>query len=1064
MDSATWRVLKDNRIARAITHRGCRAGTLKQRSIRTVTAFGKYSPNFGSNIYHLQAQYDFKIRFSGAITPSWNMQIPLTAPPWEFQQSNLITIERAPMIPSFKPSLAIHFSLLNTRSLKNKAALLHEYIVDHKVDIMALTETWLSPGDNDKIEINETTPVGYVFKHVPRNTRGGGVAVVHRKSFDLKSNVINKFKSFEYMDITLKSSSKSIRIIVLYRPPPSGANGSTDSTFYGEFTTLLEELTPDCGSGNVLLAGDFNFHVDDANNAPAKRFLNLISSFDYTNHVQEATHKKNHTLDLLLTRSGDKIVVNTNVVDPSISDHFVVNCKLLLAKPSSTIKQVKCRNLNSIDLHCLCNDIKNSGIMETSSASLKDFAEHYERTLSGLLDTHAPVKKKMKMLRPVTPWFTTEIQKQKITRRRLERRWRNTRLTVHKQLYTEQCVVVNKLIHAAKTRYYADMIADCGSDQRELFKKVEKLFQGTVERQYPSCASSEELANKFADYFDNKINVIRDALQTKSSNVVNPLPDSISPYSQVKLESFTPTNVEELSKLTRKIAKKSCILDPIPAKIVKECLSDLLPIITKMVNISLDTATVPENLKCAVLDPRLKKESLSTDEYSSFRPISNLKFVSKCIEKVVAAQICHHITSNNMGEPLQSAYKTNHSTETALIKVQNDILRAIDDGNSVILLLLDISAAFDTIDHEILLYRLCSRYGITGKAYEWFKSYLTGRTFTVQVAGGQSSERALLSGVPQGSILGPILFSMYLAPLGELMRSQGIKYHLYADDTQLYVTFKSSDPGDLETAKSKIEICVRDVDKWMTCNRLKLNSDKTEVVILSARHRPSPCLQSLVVCDDAIRPSSKARNIGVMMDSSLFMEEHVTNVCKSGFFHLRKISKIRKYLSFKSAETLVHALVTSRLDFGNALLFGLPDNLLERIQKVQNAAARIVTLTRKRDHITPVLFKLHWLPIKERIIYKILLTTYKALNGLAPPYISELLDIYAPKRNLRSLSDKKLVVPRYKLCSYGYRSFSVSAPFLWNSLPQDIRLCETLDCFKNKLKTHLFRHAYASFL
>ena len=198
--------------------------------------------------------------------------------------------------------------------------------------------------------------------------------------------------------------------------------------------------------------------------------------------------------------------------------------------------------------------------------------------------------------------------------------------------------------------------------------------------------------------------------------------------------------------------------------------------------------------------------------------------------------------------------------------------------------------------------------------------------------------------------------------------------------------------------------------------RHRLNVNLTVIKRRYARRRPCPSLSlsSISICDDVIGLSPKARNIGViLMDPNLTMEVQVTTICKSGFYYSRKINKIREYFSLKSAETLVHALVTSRLDFGNALLYGLSNTHLERIQKVQNAAARIVTLKRKRDHITPVLFKLHWLPIKERIVYKILLTTYKALSGLAPQYITGLLCTY--RRNLRSSSDKKLVVPNYNL-------------------------------------------------
>ena len=364
------------------------------------------------------------------------------------ESENLIEIARTPMVPSFKPSQATHFCPLNTRSLKNKTTLVHDYVVDRKVDILALTETWLAPGNANDLEINETTPNGYAFLHAPRCTRGGGVAVIHRKSLHLKQNPTHcKFKSFEHMDLAVKSASNSIRVIVIYRPPPSKNNTLSESTFFSEFSTLLEDLVSD--SGNVLLAGDFNFHVNDSSNASAKKFLSLITSFDYKNHVHDATHKKGHTLDLLLTRSDEKFVSNIDVIDPSISNHSAVNCKLLLAKPPPIRKHVSFRDLKKINFNLFRTDIKKSGLFEITNTST--LAESYENVLSTLLDTYAPVKTKTVTIRHDTSWYTPEIQEQKIIKRRLERRWRTTKLMVDREVYTQQCIVVNKLISAAKT-------------------------------------------------------------------------------------------------------------------------------------------------------------------------------------------------------------------------------------------------------------------------------------------------------------------------------------------------------------------------------------------------------------------------------------------------------------------------------------------------------------------------------------------------------------------------------------------------------------------------------------
>ena len=230
----------------------------------------------------------------------------------------------------------------------------------------------------------------------------------------------------------------------------------------------------------------------------------------------------------------------------------------------------------------------------------------------------------------------------------------------------------------------------------------------------------------------------------------------------------------------------------------------------------------------------------------------------------------------------------------------------------------------------------------------------------------------------------------------------------------------------------------------MSINRLKRNKDKTELLYLSSKYNPQQSLPPLCFGTDIIKPSPHARNIGAIFDTTMSMFPHVNNVCKSTFYHLRTISRIRKYLSTQTTEILIHAFVTSKLDHCNCL------------QSVQNAAARLITRSRKCYHITPILLDLHWLPVSKRIKFKILLLTFKALHQQSQTYIHDLITRYLPSRSLRSSSTLSLNPVSFNLETYGSRAFSVLAPELWNKLPDDIRLCENLSLFKHKLKTYLF--------
>ena len=294
----------------------------------------------------------------------------------------------------------------------------------------------------------------------------------------------------------------------------------------------------------------------------------------------------------------------------------------------------------------------------------------------------------------------------------------------------------------------------------------------------------------------------------------------------------------------------------------------------------------------------------------------------------------------------------------------------------------------------------------------------------------------LMFGVPQGSILGPILYLLDTSPLGDIMKRHDMNFHFYADDYQVYFSFDSVSSATI----TRIEPCLQVIATWMSLNKLKLNGDKTKLLVIGSRNLSASQLPSFKAIDGSvIQPLHFARNIGVIFDIKLNMERQVSAICKSAFFHIRNISQIRKFLSVNSAKALVRAFVTCRLDNCYFLLYGLPKHLVHKLQLAQNCAARLILCGRKHDHITPLLKELHWLPVEQRIILKILMLTFKALNKLCPSYIRDLLETYKPTRILRSSIRNLLVIPCSKLKSYGDHAFSVSAPKLWNDIPDIIK-------------------------
>jgi hypothetical protein len=518
--------------------------------------------------------------------------------------------------------------------------------------------------------------------------------------------------------------------------------------------------------------------------------------------------------------------------------------------------------------------------------------------------------------------------------------------------------------------------------------------------------------------------------------------------------SFQPVSEEEVKSIVLKSKPTTCSLDPIPTNLLFECIDIVLPSLTKIINDSLISGNFPNSFKTAVVKPLLKKISLDSNNLKNYRPVSNLSFFSKILEKIVLKQLLAYLNSHDLICQSQSAYRPFHSTETALLKVSNDVLCSLDEGNVSILTLLDLSAAFDTIDHSILLSRLNKLYGISGSALDWFASYLLGRTQTVLVDGKTSHPASLSFGVPQGSVLGPIMFILYTKPVTSLIHSHAISCQSFADDTQLY---DSTSPQKASVSIQSLESCIGKVKSWMTTNKLKLNDDKTEALLFSKKTTSVSLPSSIHVGEVDIAFAPSARNLGFMITCDMSLDKHVSAMCRSAYYELRKLSAIRHYLSTHTTVTLVCAFVLSKLDYCNSLLSGCPQYLINKLQRVQNSAARLIFHAKKHDHATPLLRSLHWLPVQARIEYKLSTLCYKFFAGHAPVYMSQLLSPYTPRRQLRSSSDNRiLTVPKINTKTYGARTFSHAAAVHWNSLPHSIRHAKSLSAFKRSLKTHLF--------
>jgi len=521
---------------------------------------------------------------------------------------------------------------------------------------------------------------------------------------------------------------------------------------------------------------------------------------------------------------------------------------------------------------------------------------------------------------------------------------------------------------------------------------------------------------------------------------------------------FSEITADDVSRLIGRAKNKTCNLDPVPTWIVKEFADQLSPFVSVLFNASLRGGTFPSRMKHAMVIPGLKKAGLDQNDLGNYRPISNLSFLSKLLERCAYEQITEYLHENDLMPENQSAYRTHHSTETALLDVLSGACAAADAGQVTLLGLLDLSAAFDTIDHGSLIERLRHRYGITGDVLGWMTTYLTGQTQAVYFNGEFSTTTVVTCGIPQGSVLGPLNFILYSADVLQVIAIHGFSVHGYADDLQIY---DSGYPLQSASLISRLSKCVEDVNDWMARNRLCLNPSKTELIWLGSARQLHHCpMGPQSIAGVWITPAMKVRDLGLVIDADLSMTSHVDNIIRICYFHIRQLRAIRRSLTTESTQALVRAFVHSRLDYCNGALAGLPGYAYKRLQAVLRSAARLCLRLPSFASVSDAMRRdLHWLNFPNRVTYKLCTMAYMCQHEMAPVYLRRYcvptMTIMG-RAQLRSASTRVLSVPRTRTVKFSRSGFYFAGPSAWNSLPVRLRQLSTFEAFKKDLKTYLF--------
>ena len=937
----------------------------------------------------------------------------------------------------------IRIGFLNPGSLGSRHDEFIATMDKHNADLVGINETWLREGEEGRAPV---VP-GYRLRHIPRprdvRSRGGGVGFYLRRG--LRASVCAHPPAPPVEQMWLNTSVAGARLIIgtAYRPPWLNVD-----IFIDAMTNTICTLSAQCDY--IILIGDFNIDIL-SNSYDSKKLISFFNYLGLTQYVDSATHFTDHSSTLIDLLCGNTDIDNIEIDhNPCLSGHAFVVGDLKFKKRKAPRRFFCYRPIKNINIDIFESDLSaiQWGTIEQQDVNIMVTA--FNSILVDLFDKHAPEKRVM-VREQCHPWITDTVKEMMSLRNAAYNRYKLHGLDSHKAYYKELKSVVNSALYNEKRAFFTQNINN-QKDAKALWKNIKRTVDVSSKHSDSELPPHLHNANAINSHFltvpggdyasDSEIEYYR-------SNRFGDMEFSLQPVGQ-----------DIVLKYINSIKSTAVGDDRMSLDMIVLSLPGSLGAITSIINTSILTCTYPDSWKVALVTPLPKKTNAT--EYKDLRPISILPCLSKILEKVVRTQLSSYIEENKLLPALQSGFRRNHSTATALLDITDNILSAQDRGEVAVLILLDFSRAFDALNITLLLSKL-SYYGFSSNASKWFASYFSGRFQRVKLCGcdgsvDMSDLASVERGVPQGSILGPILFTLYSADVCNVIKH--CRYHIYADDIQLYLTCK---PHEITSAIVKINEDLSRIANWAERNTLVLNPSKTKYMILGSGNQilkvPRGHMK-VFVRDVEVERVVEARNLGVLMDAGLRFESHVIEVVRSCFYRLKLLYRIRDFLSEDLRVRLCDSLVLSKLSYAD-LVYG--PRLLARtqrlVQRVQNACARYCFRVPPRTHVTPFMNCAGMLKMVLRQELHLATLLFGLVKSKTPEYLFGKLEW---RRGRGGDSGSRVVSCPLKLPSFrtaAFRgSFKYAASKCWNNLPPPIRELNSVISFKKTLKQYLINH------
>ena len=831
----------------------------------------------------------------------------------------------------------------------------------YNLDILSVSESWLTPKVLDRVLVFPGYRVfrqDRVFSRKNKaQLRGGGVAVLladHLRA--VKLDIAGTDPSVESLWLSVSGAGRSTVVIgSIYRPP----GGPTTEDIENLRVQLQIALT----SGKpTFVLGDFNINLLRPEAPGVRGFNTMLADLNLYQLVDKPTHlhPTPTLLDLVLTNVTG-LQSSVRVLPEPIADHQPVLINVPIRRNRRRPTKVTARPWSHVDWDALCLSLL---LMDWepfyAADDINDKLALFMERWNAAVDAHCPVVTRTKR-RPSCPWLRDNIEIATAMQERDAARdtWERTRTAEARQTYQRRRNDVKGHITRARRSYMCDNLVS--SENRRAFwdrlKRFElKPVKGTDE-------PDDDIRGR-ADSFNAHFAAVgpRIAAEAKAESMMNnvtyggPRPTRVC-ASALSLHVIT---LPELSMaISRMSSSKAVGVDGIPLFAIKKCFPVIGPHVLHLVNSSVSSGIFPDAWKIARVTPIFKSGSRSN--LNNFRPISILSVLSKITEKVVCLQLTSYLAAHHIITPCQYAYRPCHSTEDALLDAVEWLSRKVDESHLASLTTIDLSKAFDSVDHDVLLKKLVW----CGIAPKWFASYLKDRR---QVVGGCSNVLPLSHGVPQGSLVGPILFLIFINDLPNFLPHGRLL--CYADDTQILDAATPDTPG-LSSLKGRVEESMRCLRNWFLSNGLKMNADKTNFTLIGSKASIQKADGFHInVSGTAIHASKSVKVLGVFIDQNLSWDIHISSIVRRCNSILISLYKIRHHFNSAALKLLVEAHVFPHITYCLSVWGGASQGQIGRVQKVLNFAARLVSGTRRREHISPVLAELEWTSVNDMTLQR----------------------------------------------------------------------------------------------